>query len=202
MLSCLQQSRTCAIPLRSAQLPHRRAASWPAVLASDLRENMSLRTRLTSFLAGFAVAGGATFYQLHKEINSSSEYLAAQVRLAALLLRMVYLHQHLLAAAENVPCTEMQARGLLLYAGQPHCKLALANGCSKSCSNCNTKHAAAAQAPNASMHSWHSWLPANLYPSGYTAPAPLCCHEGHLCIRSNIVWNNWQQWMHALIDAT
>jgi hypothetical protein len=40
---------------------------------------MSLRTRATSFLAGFALAGGATFYQLHKDINTGTEYLAAQV---------------------------------------------------------------------------------------------------------------------------
>lgn len=40
---------------------------------------MSLRTRATSFLAGFALAGGATFYQLRKDINTGTEYLAAQV---------------------------------------------------------------------------------------------------------------------------
>jgi hypothetical protein len=44
---------------------------------------MSLRTRITSFLAGFAVAGGATFYQLHKDVTTSSEFLAAQVCTAA-----------------------------------------------------------------------------------------------------------------------
>ncbi|KAF8066229.1 hypothetical protein HT031_002551 [Scenedesmus sp. PABB004] len=41
---------------------------------------MSLRTRASSFLAGFAVAGGAAFYQLHRDLTSSSEYLAAQAR--------------------------------------------------------------------------------------------------------------------------
>ncbi|WIA34155.1 hypothetical protein OEZ86_012516 [Tetradesmus obliquus] len=41
---------------------------------------MSLRTRATSFLAGFALAGGATFYQLHTDINNGTEYLAAQAK--------------------------------------------------------------------------------------------------------------------------
>jgi hypothetical protein len=50
---------------------------------------MSLRTRATSFLAGFALAGGATFYQLHKDINTGTEYLAAQVGLQALLLHEI-----------------------------------------------------------------------------------------------------------------
>lgn len=41
---------------------------------------MSLRTRLTSFVAGFGLAGGATFYQLHKDITAGTQYLAEQVR--------------------------------------------------------------------------------------------------------------------------
>lgn len=40
---------------------------------------MSLRTRLTSFVAGFGLAGGATFYQLHKDITAGTQYLAEQV---------------------------------------------------------------------------------------------------------------------------
>jgi hypothetical protein len=41
---------------------------------------MSFRARLTSFVAGFGVAGGATFYQLHKDITAGTAYLAEQVR--------------------------------------------------------------------------------------------------------------------------
>lgn len=40
---------------------------------------MSLRARLTSFVAGFGVAGGATFYQLHKDITAGTQYLSEQV---------------------------------------------------------------------------------------------------------------------------
>jgi len=40
---------------------------------------MSLRTRATSFLVGFGVAGAAAFYQLHKDITTGTEYLASQV---------------------------------------------------------------------------------------------------------------------------
>lgn len=41
---------------------------------------MSLRARLTSFVAGFGLAGGATFYQLHKDITAGTQYLSEQVR--------------------------------------------------------------------------------------------------------------------------
>jgi hypothetical protein len=43
---------------------------------------MSLRARLTSFVAGFGVAGGATFYQLHKDITAGTQYLSEQVSVA------------------------------------------------------------------------------------------------------------------------
>lgn len=41
---------------------------------------MSLRARFTSFVAGFGVAGGATFYQLHKDITAGTQYLSEQAR--------------------------------------------------------------------------------------------------------------------------
>jgi hypothetical protein len=44
---------------------------------------MSVRARLTSFLTGFGLAGGATFYQLHKDITAGTTYLAEQVCLCA-----------------------------------------------------------------------------------------------------------------------
>jgi hypothetical protein len=33
-------------------------------------------------VAGFGVAGGATFYQLHKDITAGTQYLAEQVSVA------------------------------------------------------------------------------------------------------------------------
>jgi len=42
---------------------------------------MLLRIRVSSFLAGFGLASAAALWQLRNDITTSSEYLAAQVRL-------------------------------------------------------------------------------------------------------------------------
>jgi hypothetical protein len=63
---------------RGAARGSRRVAGARAPGAA--RAAMLLRVRVTSFLAGFGLASAAAFWQLHNDINHSSEYLAAQAR--------------------------------------------------------------------------------------------------------------------------
>lgn len=64
----------------------KRARQLPLKIKYGFLLNMLLRIRLSSFLAGVAVAGTFSLYQIRQDIQKSHELLSAQVRSTTLFV--------------------------------------------------------------------------------------------------------------------
>ena len=76
---------------------------------------MLLRIRLSSFLAGVAVAGSFSLYQIRQDIQRSHELLSAQVRSTVLKAEKKYSKPFLELATCKCALTEMHQQLLMSW---------------------------------------------------------------------------------------